>query len=530
MAQFFQVLLDRKDQIIALTIQHLQLTLLAVLVAVIIGVPIGLYISKNKRLADFVIGIANLVQAIPSLALLGFLIPVVGIGSVPAIIMVVLYSMLPIIKNTYTGLMNINPDMLEAAKGIGLTKNQTLRLVKLPLAVPVIMSGIRIASVTAVGLMTIAAFVGAGGLGFLVFSGIQTIDTNLILLGAIPAAILALIIDNIVGIIEHAVVPSGIPNADGKIKTKRKQTSNYSKKKITIVSLILIVVASVYVGYIQSAAHKDTITIGSKNFTEQLILGNMVADLIEDRTEISVDRRLNLGGTQIVFSAMLTGDVDAYIEYTGTAFVNMLRKENTDKSTEEIFDIVKRELSDRYGLVSLPPIGFNNTYAMAITRETAERHHLKTISDLAMISDELVLGSTIEFSNREDGLIGMKELYQMNFKDIKNVDGALRYTALTKNNPDVDVVDAFVTDGLIERFDLVILEDDKQFFLPYHAFHIIREETLNQHPELEDILNELTGRITDDVMRALNYEVDVEGRNPRTVAREYLINENLIAN
>lgn len=529
MEQFFQVLLDRRSQILQLTLQHLQLTLVAVLVAVIVGVPIGLYISKNKKLADFVIGIANLVQAIPSLALLGFLVPLVGIGSVPAIIMVVLYSMLPIIKNTYTGLMNINPDMLEAAKGIGLTKNQTLRLVKLPLAVPVIMSGIRIASVTAVGLMTIAAFVGAGGLGYLVFSGIQTIDTNLILLGAIPAAILALIIDHLVGVIENAVVPSGIPNADGKIKTKRNRVSKSSKKKITIVSIILIVLVFIYYGFIQSQSPKDTITVGSKNFTEQLILGNMVADLIEDRTEISVNRTLNLGSTDIVFSAMERGEVDTYIEYTATAYTHLLNKDDTSKSTEEIYEIVKSELKDEFGLVSLPPIGFNNTYTMAVTQETAAQYNLTTISDLANVSDQLVLGSTIEFSNRADGLIGMKQLYEMDFEDVKNVDGALRYTALTKNNPDVQVIDAFATDGLINRFDLVVLEDDKQFFLPYHAFQIIRQETLNEYPELEDILNELNGIITDDVMRELNFEVDVEERNPRTVAREFLLKENLIA-
>lgn len=210
MNNFIQQLILKRSEIFSLLIEHIELTLIAVLIAVVIGVPLGIIITKNKKIANIVIGFANLTQAIPSLAILGFLIPLIGIGSAPAITMVVLYSMLPILKNTYTGITNINPDMLEAAKGLGMTNTQTLKLIKIPLAMPIIMAGVRIASVTAVGLMTIAAFVGAGGLGYLVFSGIQTVDNNLILFGAIPAAILALIIDWITGRIEEATMPNGI--------------------------------------------------------------------------------------------------------------------------------------------------------------------------------------------------------------------------------------------------------------------------------------------------------------------------------
>ena len=171
MSKFLEQLAVRKTEILSLLAKHIELTIIAVLIAVVIGVPLGIFITKNKKVANIVIGFANLVQAIPSLAILGFLIPVIGIGSAPAITMVVLYSMLPLIKNTYTGITNINPDMLEAAKGLGMTNGQTLRLIKIPLAMPVIMAGVRMAAVTAVGLMTIAAFVGAGGLGYLVYSG-----------------------------------------------------------------------------------------------------------------------------------------------------------------------------------------------------------------------------------------------------------------------------------------------------------------------------------------------------------------------
>lgn len=209
---FFYFVFSRKSEILKLLWQHIELTLLAVLIAVIVGIPLGIFIAKVKKLSKPILGITNLIQAIPSLALLGFLIPVLGIGSKPAIVMVVLYSLLPIVKNCYTGLSNISDDILEAAKGMGMTKNQILRKVQLPLAMPIIMAGIRISAVTAVGLMTIAAFIGAGGLGQMVFTGVQSVNNNMILAGAIPACILALLMDYIIGKLEKKIVPKGIIN------------------------------------------------------------------------------------------------------------------------------------------------------------------------------------------------------------------------------------------------------------------------------------------------------------------------------
>jgi osmoprotectant transport system permease protein len=203
MMEFINFVVTRSDQIGNLIVQHIYLSFIAVLIAILIGVPLGIIITRVEKLSKPILGFANLVQAIPSLAILGFLIPFVGIGKKPAIIMVVIYSLLPIIKNTYTGLVNIDKDTIEAAKGIGLTNSQILTKVQLPLAFPVIMAGIRISAVTAVGLMTIAAFVGAGGLGYLVFSGVQTVDNYMILAGAIPACILALLMDFILGKAEN---------------------------------------------------------------------------------------------------------------------------------------------------------------------------------------------------------------------------------------------------------------------------------------------------------------------------------------
>lgn len=526
MQGFLDILTSRYDQLLELVIGHIGLTVISILIAVIVGVPLGILITKNKKLATVIIGFANLMQAIPSLALLGFLVPIVGIGSTPAIIMVVLYSILPIVKNTYTGLMNIDPGILEVSKGIGLTKHQTLRLVTLPLAVPIIMTGIRISAVTAVGLMTIAAFVGAGGLGFLVFAGVASVDTNLILLGAIPAAMLALIIDFAVGKVENAVIPNGILNDKGVLKRKNKNL-NATRKKM-IVGVIVLILVFLGVNWLRPIRQQGTLTIGSKAFTEQLILGNILADLIEYETDIQVNRQLNLGGTQIVFEAMIRGDIDLYIEYSGTAYSNILNHDIVeDIDAAIIFETVVSQLYEVYNIRSLAPLGFNNTFAIVVTSETAQQYGLVSISDFAQVSSQMIFAPTIEFTQREDGMIGMQNVYDMTFGQLMPMDDGLRYTAVMNGN--AAATSAFSTDGIIADYELVTLEDDLNFFLPYYAFVMIRSEALERYPELEGILLELEGRISAEMMQELNAQVDIHGRDPRGVAHDFLVREGFIS-
>ena len=514
MGGFIQFIVSRKDQIIELLLQHIGLTLMALLISIAIGVPLGILITRVKKLSKPIIGAANIVQAIPSLALLGFLIPALGIGSKPAIVMVVLYSLLPIIKNTYTGLININPDMIEAAKGIGMTNTQILKMIQIPLALPIIMAGIRISAVTAVGLMTIAAFIGAGGLGYMVFAGVQTVDNNMILAGAIPACILALLIDFIVGKIEKSVSPNGIKNTDGHMKVgKRKKINN----KLIIITSVLLIAAILSTVIFKNNDKK--IVIGSKNFTEQLILGNMVADLIEGNTDIKVERKLNLGGTQVAFSALQAGELDMYVEYTGTGLVNIL-KADVVNDPQKTYDIVYKEFKNKYNLKWLKPLGFNNTYTLAVRKDTAEKYNLENFSDLAKVSNNLIMGPTIEFANREDGYLGLIKEYNMNFKELKAVDGGLRYTAIDNNKS--DVIDAFSTDGLLKGFELKVLRDDKNFFPPYYAVPLVREDTLKKYPELEEIINKLASKLDDETMRGLNYKVDKLNESPDNVAKDFL--------
>ncbi|MBO0962859.1 ABC transporter permease subunit [Neobacillus sp. MM2021_6] len=517
MSGFWNYLTANYQQIVNLLGEHLYLSIVSVLIAIIIGIPLGILISNEKKLAKPIIGTTNVIQAVPSLALLGFLIPFIGIGSAPAIVMVVLYSLLPIVKNTYTGLTNIDGDILEAAKGIGLTKSQTMRKVQLPLAFPMIMAGIRISAVTAVGLMTIAAFVGAGGLGYLVFSGVQTVDNHMILAGAIPACILALLIDFVVGKLEASL------SYTSKRRTAKKSGKKTKRWMIALASIIIVIAGGFKVYSIASA--EDKIVIGSKNFSESMILGNMLADLIENKTDLPVERKLNLGGSQVAFGALKNGDVDMYVEYTGTGLVNILNQP-PESNPDKVYDYVQKEFKQKYGIELLKPLGFNNTYALAVRQDTAEEYRLNTISDLAKVSGNLIMGPTIEFPNREDGLIGLEKTYNLAFKDVKAVDGGLRYTAL--KNHKSDVIDAFSTDGLLEEFQLKVLKDDQNFFPPYYAVPVIKEETLKEHPELKKAINSLAGKLSDDKMRQLNYKVDSLKESPAKVAKEFLEKEGLL--
>lgn len=520
--KFFEYMVENRIQIVTKLIEHIQLTAIAVSFAIIIGVPLGILICYVKKLNKPVIGVANVIQAIPSMALLGFAIPILGIGTLPAVTTVILYSLLPIIKNTYTGINNITPQTLEAAKGIGLTKFQVLSKVQIPLALPVIMAGVRISAVTAVGLMTMAAFIGAGGLGYLVFSGIRTVNNFQILAGAIPACLLALCVDYLTSLVEKLVTPISLQKNIGARKRKRTRKT---QKIILSLSAIVVAFAFVFTSLTGNIKNDKIITVGTKDYSEQMILGHLVADMIEAHTDISVDRKINLGGTQVCFSALKSGDIDLYVEYSGTAYVDTLDYPPIS-DMQKVYDTSKKEFKDKFNIEVLKQMNFNNTYAMAVRKETAQKYNLKSVSDLGKVANKLKAGTTLEFLNREDGLLGLKKLYRFEFKDEIGLDGAPRYIAL--DNEEVDVVDAFSTDGLLKKFGLVVLEDDKSFFPPYYPMPIMRNETYKKYPEIVPLLEKLGESLTNDVMVELNYQVDELQMEPDIVARQYLEKNNLI--
>lgn len=292
-----------------------------------------------------------------------------------------------------------------------------------------------------------------------------------------------------------------------------------------IVAVFVLSFLLVSAGLAGSAfAEHPTIRIGSKSFTEQWIVGELLAQLLE-ANGYKVDRKLGLGGTKVVHEALVNNQIDLYAEYTGTGLVTILR-EPVMTDPQAVYDKVKRLYQKRWNLVWLQPIGFNNTYALSMRRDAAERLRVTTISDLARVAAHLVLGATHEFLNRDDGYPGLKRVYGLEFKRTVSLDPGLMYQAVAHGQ--VDVISAFATDGRIRAFQLVNLDDDKQFFPPYFIAPVIRGDLLAKHPKIGNVLNRLAGRIDNATMQALNYEVDGKGREPRDVAAAFLRKTGLI--
>jgi osmoprotectant transport system substrate-binding protein len=295
------------------------------------------------------------------------------------------------------------------------------------------------------------------------------------------------------------------------------------KKKIMIMIAAILVMTLALSG---CGGDKKSVVIGSKDFSESIILGEMFAQLIENNTDIEVVRKLNMGGTFVCFEAIKNGDIDIYPEYTGTGLTAQLKMDVITDS-EEAYRVVAEEFNKQFDIKWLSPLGLNNTYTLAVTQEVAEEFGVETFSDLAAVSEDLIFGAEHEFFNRQDGFEGLVEAYGMEFKgEPKKMQVALKYQAI--GNGDMDVTDAFATDGQIIQYNLKILEDDKGFFPPYYVAPIVKNETLEQFPELEEVLDRLAGLIDDATMTELNYRVDVEGESVETVATDFLTSAGLV--
>lgn len=289
------------------------------------------------------------------------------------------------------------------------------------------------------------------------------------------------------------------------------------KNKITAFLLAATLLAS---GVLSGCSGKDTITVGGKDYGENNILSEMFAQLIETHTDLKVNRKLNMGGTFVCFEALKNGDIDIYPEYTGTGLTAQLHMD-VITDPDEAYRVASEEFDKQFDIKWLKPVGFNNTYALAVTNDVYEEYGIETYSDLVEISKDLVFGAEHEFFNRPDGFDGLSELYGLEFKgDPKKMNVALKYQAI--GNEEIDVTNAFTTDGPVKQYNLKILEDDKNFFPPYYPAPIIRKDTLEKYPELEDVLNALSGKIDDEAMTEMNYKVDVEGQDIEAVATEFL--------
>lgn len=275
-----------------------------------------------------------------------------------------------------------------------------------------------------------------------------------------------------------------------------------------------------------SGGGSNTITVGSKNFTENILMGEMLAQLIENKMDVTVKRDLNLGGTQVVYQGVQTGDIDLYLDYDGTAYEVQLKIEDPVTDPDAVYPLIKERMEAEQGVLISAPLGFNNTYTLALPSELAEQYNLKTYSDLAAVSDQFVLGVEQEFLARKDGYDNLVATYGFNFKDVRAMDTGLKYKAI--ENGEVQVINAFATDGQLPAFGLTVLEDDLKFFPPYNAMFIVRKEAAEQHPELMDTISVLTGIFTDEIMQNLNYRVDHLGETVEDVARDFLQQQGLL--
>lgn len=486
---------------------HLQLTLFALAAGTAFSIPAGIAITRSPRFERPVLAVASVIQTVPSLALLAVMVPVLSalglrsIGFLPALIGLSLYSVLPILRNTVTGFTGLDPALTEAARGVGMTPRQQLWRVELPLAMPVILAGVRTATVWTVGMATLSTPVGAASLGNYIFSGLQTRNLASVLVGCIGAAALALVLDGLVRALGAALVG------------RRR-------------SPLLVVLATLGVLYAYSSVTfvqglrptgPDRIVVGAKTFTEQYILGRILALQIEKSTGSPVDVVSSLGST-VVFDALRAGEIDAYVEYSGTIWATIMHRDSAPATRAAVLSEVGRFLESQHGIVVAGPLGFENAYALAMRREQAAELGVKRISDLARHAPRLAIGGDYEFFDRAEWR-AIRDTYGLKFHDQRSMDPSLMYQAVA--NGQVDVIGAFSSDGRIAALDLTVLQDERGAIPPYDAIILAGPRLVRERRDVLAALGALAGRIDADDMRRMNRAVDQEGAAPEEVAARF---------
>ena len=493
---------SHRDEFITRLGEHVVLVLASTLAAAAIGIPLGIMAARRPLIAKPIVLIANLAQTIPSLALFGFLIPlplIGGIGTRTALAALTVYAILPVLRGTITGIQGVPATVIECAVAMGLTPRQVLRSVEWPLALPSIVSGLRVAVVIGVGTATIASAIGAGGLGDYIFRGLAMVDSTVILAGAIPAALLALIGD-------------GALAMAGRLADPRRRSTRGAMS----LAVLAVVVAGASLWATGIGGRRDVI-VGSKNFTEQVVLGELLAQVME-RRGLDVERRFNLGGTAIAHQALVSGGIDAYVEYSGTSLTAIF-DQPPSTNAEQVFT----EVRDRYaslGITAMPRLGYDNTFAMLVRADDAARLGLKTIGDLNKFTGARA-GFGYEVLERPDGLRGLSAAYGLHFSgEPRTMDLNLIYRAVAAR--EVDVTAGDMTSGQIAALNLVVLADDRHYFPVYEAVPLVRANVLLRHPAIGEALRELAGRISDEDMRRMNYAVDAQQQAPSQVVRAFL--------
>ncbi|MBM7617010.1 osmoprotectant transport system permease protein [Weissella uvarum] len=505
MTSFINFIQAQGDTLRNALFTHIGLSLVSVALAMLIAIPLAIALMNHPRLGEVMLQITGVIQTIPSLAILGLLIPIVGIGTVPAIIALVLYALMPIFQNTYAGLTQIDANLLEAADAFGLSWWYKLFKIRLPLALPLIFSGIRIALVLVIGTATLASLIGGGGLGTFIMQGIQNNNNTELLVGAVCSAALAIIFS--IGL---------------------RLLSHLSLKKLALVIGLLIVGLGGAFGFqaYQQQQHQEVVIAG-KLGGEPEILMNMYRELIQqENPKLKVTLKPNFGNTTFIFRALQNKQVDIYPEFTGTVLQNLYPEKLKSHNPAQVYQQAHQVIQEKSDLTYLKPMAYENRYALAVDQQTAKRYHLKTVSDLARVSPQLSAAFENDFYHQQDGYQGLKRKYQLHFKNVKSMEPSLRYEAL--KNHQVQVVDAYTTDPQIKVQKLVVLKDDLAFFPPYQGAPLVRNELIKRHPEIQKSLNRLHNRISESEMIEMNYKVTVKHEKAQRVAHEYLKSYRLI--
>jgi osmoprotectant transport system permease protein len=472
---------------------HVQLSVAALVCALVIGLPLAVIAARRPALARIALGFASLVQTIPALALLALFYPLLlalsaligggipALGFLPALLALTLYALLPILRNAVTGLAGIDPAVIEAADGMGMTPGQRLRLVEAPLAMPVAMAGIRTAAVWTIGAATLATTVGQPCLGDLIFAGLQTQDWPLVLTGCAAAALLALLADGLLGAAEWGV------------RTRRRWPV-WGSLLVLACGLALSLAPLM-------RSQGPVVTVGAKNFSEQFILARLIGNRLE-AAGYQVRYREGLGSA-VIFKALEAGDIDIYVDYAGTIWTNEMRRSDVLPRGRMVADIGAWMKGGGKGAL-IGPLGFENSYAFAMRATDRQRLGIRTLEDLASRSPSLRLGTDIEFLERPEWTM-TRAAYPMRFAEARPFQPTMMYNALASGR--VDVITAFSSDGRIASDGLVTLADVKGAIPSYDALMLVSPRRAGDR-RFVAALAPLIGHVPVTLMREANYRVD----------------------
>lgn len=507
---------------VSMIVTHLSLVVAALIFAVLFGVPLGVLCYFYPPARKVILRVVDLIQTIPALALLGIIMVFLSAGKPTVIVGLALYSLLPIVRNTALGLSQVPPALVEAGKGMGMTRMYQLLHVELPIAAPIIFTGIRIAAVNAIGTAVFASFVGGGGLGSVITTGIRQMDMVSILGGTGLLMAMALALDLLMGFAEHYL----------NSRTKRRSTAHRITARAAASLSCLAAAVLCVVAFLPP--NDQGLILYQGEFSEVQLVNSMIKQLVEDRHDLPVTIKDQMTSKNN-FNELIGENHSCDLMYTwdGTLLTTIMGLDTSDiPQGQTLYDFVNQKMGEEYDARLMGKIGVNNTYSIGVTQQVMDTYHPSTISDLIPIAQSLRFGAEQDFFTEAGSMKygAFTRFYELNFREAIHVDIMMKYTAVERGSYDVMVV--YATDGLNRRANLTILQDDRHFFPDYYGTILVRNDVFErfaeQAPGLEETLTLLNQQFTDASMSELTYRVDVLGEEVDAVAHDYLLSLGLL--